>query len=1086
MKYQDAIEKLIPHVIKKRKLYDFGINGLRIIANEGHKQAILKFQEYRRAQKKLTKQNYSDKQYILDLYDRASRKSPEYVQLSQNHVNLTDDDIKLIAFYLPQYHPIPENDMWWGEGFTDWRNVAKAVPQFGGHYQPRLPDELGFYDLRLLEVLKRQIELAQQYGIYGFCFHYYWFNGKKLLEQPLNQFLSHPELDFKFCICWANENWTRRWDGLENEILIAQTHSIENDIAFIKELELLFKDPRYIRINGRPVLIVYRVGLFPDAKKTAERWRKYCKQQGIGEIYLIAAQGFGFSDPRPYGFDAAVEFPPHTMHNCANITSNIKIFNPDFSGNIFDYEDFVKSKIYLKTAPFKLFNTVSPGWDNTARRMNNASIFYGSNPEIYKEWLSNVAKFTRKIHAKEERFVFINAWNEWAEGAYLEPDTKYGYGYLQATSEVVLDYRYDKANNKKVIFVSHDAHPHGAQMIALNIVKTLKDLFHYEIFLILKSGGRLENEFERYSTIFNLEKDFTSHKAIEDLICTLNNKGTDIAICNTVVSGDLIELFNKYNIKTLSLIHELPGIIQQYKMEKNAKIVAHYADTIIFPSEFVKSKFATIAKLDENKYKIAPQGLYLRNKFKDKKEKARIALRKLLSIPVQSKIMIAVGYADFRKGVDLFVKIAKNVIQADSTTYFVWIGHRDEIFMRDIVSDIKRSGIDTNIRFVGIQKDVDIFYEGADLYLMTSREDPFPSTILEAMDAEVPVIGFQDAGGFKDIVTEKTGVLVPYLDIDEMTKAVMSLLNDSILRNNLGKNASELIDKKYNFVDYVFLLLTVLGHEYKKVSVVIPNYNYERYLERRFHTIINQTYPIYEIIFLDDFSSDNSIQVAKKYAKNCTIPVKIISNKVNSGSVFRQWAKGISTARGEYIWIAEADDLCERSFLREAMAGFDNYGVVLSYTQSKQIDKNGHLIDNDYLKYTNDIDENKWTEKYSREGLQEICDALAIKNTIPNVSAVIFKKYDISEILDELVKFKIAGDWFFYIWLLQKGNISFNPKSLNFHRRHDKSVTLSENAQKHFDEIVKMQEYIRGRFDITDDTFKKVLNYRNYVRDYLF
>ena len=475
------------------------------------------------------------------------------------------------------------------------------------------------------------------------------------------------------------------------------------------------------------------------------------------------------------------------------------------------------------------------------------------------------------------------------------------------------------------------------------------------------------------------------------MICTLNNKGADIAISNTVVSGDLIELFNKHNIKTVSLIHELPGIIQQYKMEKNAEIVAQYADTIIFPSEFVKSKFATIAKLDENKCKIAPQGLYLRNRFKEKKEEARIALRKSLSIPIESKIIIAVGYADFRKGVDLFVQVAKNVIQADSTTYFVWVGHRDETLMNDIVSDIKRSGIDNNIRFVGLQKEPDMFYAGADLYLMTSREDPFPSTVLEAMDAEVPVIGFQDAGGFKDIVTEKTGILVPYLDINEMTKAVISLLNNPVFRDNLGKNAAELISRKYDFIDYVYLLLKLLGHEYKKVSVVVPNYNYEKYLEERFSSITNQTHPVYEIIFLDDCSSDNSIEKTKKCLRNCTIPVKTILNKVNSGSVFKQWAKGIETARGDYVWIAEADDYCDKLFLEKLVPSFSDPEVVLAYSQSAPVDEKGRLLMPDYRSYTADLSETRWNLAYTNNGIDEIRDYLSIKNTIPNASAVIFR-----------------------------------------------------------------------------------------------
>ena len=1037
-------------------------------------------------QLELSKSNSIEKQYIGELFNNAFQKSSEYVPL-KNFINLAEDDIKLIAFYLPQFHPIPENDKWWGKGFTEWTNVTKAVPQFIGHYQPHLPDELGFYDLRLVEVQKRQIELAKQYGIYGFCFHYYWFNGKKLLEKPLNQFIQNPEMGFPFCVCWANENWTRRWDGLENKILIAQTHSPESDFAFIKDLEHIFRDPRYIRINGRPLLVVYRVSLLPDTKETANRWREYCKQKGIGDLYLVAVQSFDIIDPRKYGFDAAVEFPPHTIHGfCEHINHKLKILNPNFSGHILDYEHFVKNKYYLKTVPYKLFKAIMPGWDNTARRPNAPTIYHGSNPELYKEWLSDIVNFTRKTHGKEEQIVFINAWNEWSEGTHLEPDKKYGYGYLQATSEVVLDYRKKERGYKKIIFVSHDAHLHGAQMLALNIIKLLTEQFHYDVHLILKSGGCLENEFKKYSTVYNLEKDYVNKEALEKLVDNLHKQGADVAICNTVVTGNLVKIFTKRNIKTISLIHELPELIKKYKMEKNAEIISQSADKVIFASEFVKTKFATISKLDDNNCIIAPQGLFLKNKFKNKKEEARILLRNMLSIPQDAKIILCVGYADYRKGVDLFVKVAKNVVKVDPKTYFVWVGHHDENFMNKINSDIKKSGIKDNILFVGIKKEGrDVFYAGADLYLMTSREDPFPSVILEAMDVEVPVIGFNDAGGFKDIVTDSTGNLVPYLDVDEMSKKVIFLLNNVDLRDEMGKNASELINEKYKFVDYVYLLLKLLGHEYKKVSVVLPNYNYEHYLKERMQSILNQEYPIYEIIFLDDCSSDNSIDVITDFVNNCAINVEIISNEVNSGSVFKQWAKGIAKAGGDYIWIAEADDLCEKTFLYEVMSGFNDERVVLSYSQSKQMDQNGNIIDNDYLKYTNDIDEYKWKNDYSREGIQEIRDTLVIKNTIPNVSGVVFKKYDILEMLNKLVEFKVAGDWFFYVWLLQKGKISYTAKPLNLHRRHDKGVTLSENTQKHYNEIVRMQDYIIKNFNISDDTIKKVFRYRQYIRGYL-
>lgn len=375
--------------------------------------------------------------YSESLRVAQNKTTDDYVPISEENIDTRSLPVKLIAFYLPQFHPIPENDEWWGKGFTEWTNVSKAVPQFEGHYQPRLPGELGFYDLRVPEVQRRQVELAKKYGIYGFCFHYYWFNGKRLLERPLEQFISDPEIDFPFCICWANENWTRRWDGFDQDILIQQVHTKESDIEFIKDVEHILRHKNYIKIDGRPIIIVYRAPLMPKPAETAKRWKAYCKKVGLKEPYLIAAQTFGFIDPREVGFDAAVEFPPHNI-GVQDITSSVTLLNSGFAGKVFSFPDMAeKMKVYNSGATYKFFKNVSPSWDNEARKPGRGHVYANSSPEIYRSWLESACHSALQNPNPDERLVFINAWNEWAESAYLEPDKKYGYAYLEMTKQVL-------------------------------------------------------------------------------------------------------------------------------------------------------------------------------------------------------------------------------------------------------------------------------------------------------------------------------------------------------------------------------------------------------------------------------------------------------------------------------------------------------------------------------------------------------------------------------------------------------------------------------------------------------------------------
>jgi hypothetical protein len=354
------------------------------------------------------------------------------------------EDTKLIAFYLPQFYPFPENDAWWGKGFTEWTNVSKAVPQYVGHYQPHLPIDQGFYDLRLEEVAQRQIELARMHGIYGFCYYYYWFSGKKIMNRPVERLLQRPNLDLPFCICWANESWNARWDGGNKDVLISQAQDWDVK-QFFDDILPLLSDSRYIRINRKPLLIIYAPLFFSKEALACylSKIRLLAEENGLGGLHIVFAKTHAPDYlPNSYGGDAFVEFPPlrsswHTLQ---------KMFcNPRFKGNVVDGIKFVAD---YKTAPQPetlTYRTVFPSWDNTARRAEmGATVFENTSPEWYADWLEYAITATKKHASPEHDFVFINAWNEWGEGAHLEPDRKYGYAFLEMTKQALYRTRGNK------------------------------------------------------------------------------------------------------------------------------------------------------------------------------------------------------------------------------------------------------------------------------------------------------------------------------------------------------------------------------------------------------------------------------------------------------------------------------------------------------------------------------------------------------------------------------------------------------------------------------------------------------------------
>ncbi|WKJ88727.1 glycoside hydrolase family 99-like domain-containing protein [Methylomonas montana] len=350
---------------------------------------------------------------------------------------------RIIAFHLPQFHPTPENDEWWGKGFTEWTNVAKAKPLFAGHYQPHIPADLGFYDLRLPEARHAQSELAKEYGIEGFCYYHYWFgNGRRLLERPVNEILSSGEPDFPFCLCWANHSWNNIWQGVADRMLMEQTYpGMDDHKEHFEWLLNAFKDRRYITVDDMPLFLIFNPGEIPDLPDVLSYWRQLAVEAGLKGLYLVGVNYRFRADwnPRSVGLDASTwqPLPPKDGHIPSNFFGEkIKRFFSKTKSRVtvHHYAAVINMLIRKSPPPFPDYPTVLPNWDNTPRSGENGLVFHESTPELFRSLLRRAFSLI-KHYEPEKRIIFIKAWNEWAEGNYLEPDQKYGHGYLQVIKE---------------------------------------------------------------------------------------------------------------------------------------------------------------------------------------------------------------------------------------------------------------------------------------------------------------------------------------------------------------------------------------------------------------------------------------------------------------------------------------------------------------------------------------------------------------------------------------------------------------------------------------------------------------------------
>lgn len=961
---------------------------------------------------------------------------------------------KLLAFYLPQFHPVPENDAAWGNGFTEWTNLQRATPRFTGHYQPRIPRDLGHYRLDQADTLRRQVALAQGAGLHGFVHYFYWFNGRRLMDAPLNALLADPSIAFPFCLMWANENWTRRWDGSDDQILRSQDYRPADEPALLAEFARHFADPRYIRWDRRPVLMIYRPSLIPDTAATVKRWRTWFGDHYSEDPVFVMAQSFGDLDPRPYGMDAALEFPPHKLTNPLHlINDELDLLDPEFTAEVYAYADLVGSSIQEPPSEFPLIKTACPSWDNDPRRQGAGLVLHGSSPAAYQAWLGTLIRMARNKPVFGETIVCINAWNEWAEGAYLEPDVHFVAAYLNATARAVAGLPALEARSR-ILLIGHDAHPHGAQTLLLHIGRIMSRVHGLDVTFVLLAGGELESAYRAVAPLFiaaNLAQ-------LTEIAAQARADGCSAALVNTAAAAPACAVLQREGIGTTLLVHEMPRLIREKGLQASLREAAAFAGHVVFAAAFVRDQCHELVALDPAKTRILPQGLYA---AASPDTAARARIRAELRVPTGCVLAIGMGYADLRKGFDLFLQVWRAAQDDAAPAYFIWAGGMDPGVAIYLATEIAAAEATGRFRYLGQRDDPAALLAAADVFLLTSREDPLPSAALEAMSAGVPVVAFEETGAIGEVLAQLDGgASVRLGDTAAMARAMFAAASmGGAQRGRLAKDTAAMFDFNRYCVDLLALALPALA----SISVAVPGYNYAAYMPGRLASIFAQSHPVREVIVLDDASDDDSVAVARATATSWRRDIVVDVRARNSGSVFAQWRRAAQLATGDWLWIAEADDLCDPLMLTRLVTALGQARTpVMAFCDSQAIDAAGAILSADYKEYY----AGALVADEVFEGSAFLRTHLAERNLILNVSGVLWRRTALIAALrraqPDLKHLRLAGDWRLYAEILAPpgGQVAYVAAPLNTHRRHGKSVMAQSSPTVHAAEVIHMQRVV--------------------------
>ena len=983
---------------------------------------------------------------------RTTRPNPAFEDVAALPPGL-QPRAKLLAYYLPQYHPTPENDAWWGRGFTEWTNLARSLPRFAGHYQPRIPRDLGHYALDRPDTLRRQTVLAKGAGVHGFVFYFYWFNGRRLLDAPIEALLADPALDMPFCLMWANENWTRRWDGSDDQVLISQDYHTRDEPALIAEFARHFADPRYIRLAGRPVLMVYRASLIPDTAATIERWRRLFRSSFGEDPVFVMAQSFNDTDPRPCGMDAAIEFPPHKLTSRVPlINETLHVLDPAFDAEVYDYAAIARASTAEPAPAYPLIKTAVPGWDNDPRRQGSGTVLHGATPALYQAWLEDLIRYAHRHPVEGEALVCINAWNEWAEGATLEPDVHWGGAFLNATARAVAGLP-APGERTSILLVGHDGLRHGAQTLLLKLGRALQAQHGAAVAFLLLEGGPLEAEYRAVAptTVAG------SPGQLAILAQSARATGCTAAIVNSAASARAVPALHRHGITTVLLVHELPRLLREKGLVAPLRAALALADHVVFPAELVRDRCLEAVAAPAGRVGILPQGIEPAPEL-DVAERA--AIRATLTLPAGAMLALGMGYADLRKGFDLFLQAWRAARATGEPVHFAWAGGIDPATQAYLGTEIAMAEATSSFRMLGHRADARALLAAADIFLLTSREDPLPSVALEALAAGTPVVAFDETGGIPELLARTGGgASVPLGDAAAMARIALRLARETTpeRRATLARDSRA----AFRFDAYSAALLALAQPGLLSIAAAVPSCDYARFMPARLASVFAQSYPVHEVIVLDDASTDDSVAVAGRVAAEWGRTIRIVTNAQRSGSVFAQWLRAAETATAEWLWIAEADDGAEPAFLSALAAALARAPrAAFAFTDSRAMDEDGATLWADHKAY---YGPGILAADAVFEGAAFLRSHLAERNLILNASAVLWRRTDLLAALrrcgDDLQRLRVAGDWRVYAEMLVRegAQVAYVARPLNHHRRHGASQTARQGAAAHIAEIARVQ-----------------------------